>query len=452
MKRPTFATLFVVVALALLPLMRLGFVAPAPVAAAEAYCLDPNASAFLQLINSYRQQNGLQPYTASPTLGAAALAHSQDMATQDYSSHTGKDGSTPESRMQAAGYDTNQAGFTGENIYWGGGVDLGTAQAAFDWWRNSPGHNANMLSPNFTAIGIGVATNPATGKTHWTTTFGGRVDATATPCADANGNGGGNGNGNGNGNGGGNGNGNGGGMPATDTGTLTVTIHQCPPEANPEAGDFTHCLDIDNPNGLLINTTTNQSVPLSSAPKRPEMTHNYEWDALAVGTYKLDPKMPGKQWVLVNIGIANPQNHQDTFEVQKGQQTFVELFLYGSMVTPTPTPTPDAAASPVDTDGDGLYDDDEVNVYHTDPTKADTDGDGVDDGQEVYDGTNPLDPSSYSDSSNRKDSDGDGLYDDDEINIYHTDPNNPDTDGDGYDDGQEVYDGTNPLDPNSHGN
>ncbi|MGC4189885.1 MAG: CAP domain-containing protein [Thermomicrobiales bacterium] len=409
----------------------------------------PECSAFLKLINDYRQANNLDPLTASPTLGAAALAHSQDMATQDYSSHTGKDGSSPQDRMQAAGYDTNQANFTGENIYWGG-AGLDTPQAAFDWWRNSPGHNANMLSPNFKAIGIGVASNAAIGETHWTTTFGGFVDATATACSDA-GNGGGNGNGNGGGNGNGMpGNGNGNGNPAAETGGLTVTTHQCPPEANPETGDFTHCLDIDDPNGTLINTSTNTSVPLSSAPKRPEMTHNYEWDALPVGTYKLDPQMPGKQWVLVNIGAANPQAHQDTFDVRKGEQTFVELFLYGDG-TPDVTATVAAQNATKDTDGDGLYDADETDVYGTDPMKADTDGDGADDGQEVYSGTDPLDPNSHpGDDSTRKDSDGDGLYDDDETNVYHTDPNNPDTDGDGVDDGQEVYDGTDPLNPSSY--
>jgi hypothetical protein len=48
----------------------------------------------------------------------------------------------------------------------------------------------------------------------------------------------------------------------------------------------------------------------------------------------------------------------------------------------------------------------------------------------------------------RPDRDGDGLYDDDETDVYGTDPDNPDTDGDGSDDGQEVFDGTDPLTPN----
>jgi hypothetical protein len=45
-----------------------------------------------------------------------------------------------------------------------------------------------------------------------------------------------------------------------------------------------------------------------------------------------------------------------------------------------------------DSDGDGLYDDDELEVYGTDPAWWDTDGDGAGDGEEVYYGSGPLDP------------------------------------------------------------
>lgn len=47
------------------------------------------------------------------------------------------------------------------------------------------------------------------------------------------------------------------------------------------------------------------------------------------------------------------------------------------------------------------------------------------------------------------DMDLDGLTDEGEKNIFHTDPNNSDTDGDGYYDGVEVINGTDPLDENS---
>jgi hypothetical protein len=45
-----------------------------------------------------------------------------------------------------------------------------------------------------------------------------------------------------------------------------------------------------------------------------------------------------------------------------------------------------------DRDGDGLYDDDETDVYGTNPDVVDTDGDGAGDGEEVYVGTDPLVP------------------------------------------------------------
>ena len=45
---------------------------------------------------------------------------------------------------------------------------------------------------------------------------------------------------------------------------------------------------------------------------------------------------------------------------------------------------------PKDTDLDGLTDQGEINLFHTDPNKADTDGDGFLDGTEILTGTDPL--------------------------------------------------------------
>ena len=96
-----------------------------------------------------------------------------------------------------------------------------------------------------------------------------------------------------------------------------------------------------------------------------------------------------------------------------------------------------------DTDGDGLGDDDEANIYGTDPLNPDTDGGGVNDGDEVANGTDPLNPV---DDFPPVDTDGDGLTDSQEASLG-TDPNNPDTDGDGLNDGDEVnVHGTDPLD------
>jgi hypothetical protein len=104
---------------------------------------------------------------------------------------------------------------------------------------------------------------------------------------------------------------------------------------------------------------------------------------------------------------------------------------------------PLAAAQPSrpDGDGDGLVDADETGIYRTDPFAVDTDGDGSSDGEEVYLGTDPL----TSGAVQRSDRDGDGLFDDDEANVYGTNPDNPDTDDDGRPDGPEVAEGTDPL-------
>ena len=98
-----------------------------------------------------------------------------------------------------------------------------------------------------------------------------------------------------------------------------------------------------------------------------------------------------------------------------------------------------------DLDGDGISNDDETNIYGTDPQNPDTDGDGVDDGDEIANGSDPLDPCDPSDAN--CDNDGDGITNIDETNVYGTDPNNPDTDNDGINDGDEVTNGSDPLNP-----
>ena len=114
-----------------------------------------------------------------------------------------------------------------------------------------------------------------------------------------------------------------------------------------------------------------------------------------------------------------------------------------------------------DTDGDGLDDGEEVNTYGTDPLNEDTDGEGLTDGEEVNTyGTDPLDKNSDDDGlndyrevmetgtdPNDADTDDDGLTDGDEVKVYETNPLLTDTDGDGLDDGEEVNTyGTDPLD------
>lgn len=94
-----------------------------------------------------------------------------------------------------------------------------------------------------------------------------------------------------------------------------------------------------------------------------------------------------------------------------------------------------------DTDGDGLKDGEEVHVYLTDPTREDTDSDTLPDGWEIE---NDLDPIvAEGDNGGSGDPDGDGLPNSDEYQ-NQTDPHNPDTDDDGMSDTWEVLWGLNP--------
>ena len=84
-----------------------------------------------------------------------------------------------------------------------------------------------------------------------------------------------------------------------------------------------------------------------------------------------------------------------------------------------------------------ITNDDEINIYGTDPNNPDTDGDGYNDGDEINAGSDPLDPCDPDTNSPTCDSDGDGIFNVDEI-AGCTDPFIVDTDGDGLTDGEEL--------------
>lgn len=143
--------------------------------APTAFAYESEELAFLTLINNYRQSHGLPPLTMSVSLYNASEGHSCDMGSRGYFSHNTPEGVTPWTRIRNAGYLYNT--YLGENIAAG----YSTAQSVFNAWAASSGHNANMLSGNYRAIGIGrcyVGGSPY--GYYWTTDFGG-VSEDATP-------------------------------------------------------------------------------------------------------------------------------------------------------------------------------------------------------------------------------------------------------------------------------
>ncbi|MGL5080178.1 MAG: CAP domain-containing protein [Microcoleaceae cyanobacterium] len=124
----------------------------------------------LELTNDYRAQNAVSPLTLNAQLINAAETHSENMAVQDFFSHTGADGSSVGDRAQAAGYSSS---FLGENIAAG----YSTPESVVAGWINSSGHRANILNANFTELGVGYAyldndLGTVNYNSYWTQVFG----------------------------------------------------------------------------------------------------------------------------------------------------------------------------------------------------------------------------------------------------------------------------------------
>lgn len=77
----------------------------------------------------------------------AARRHSDDMATHNFFSHTGSDGSSGSTRVSEAGYRWRTVG---ENI--AAGREL--AAETLNDWLESPGHCRNIMNPSFTEVAV----------------------------------------------------------------------------------------------------------------------------------------------------------------------------------------------------------------------------------------------------------------------------------------------------------
>ncbi|CAN1723916.1 CAP domain-containing protein [Hyphomicrobium sp. 1Nfss2.1] len=118
------------------------------------------------IINQYRRDKGLKPLKLNAELTEAAKAHSRDLAKWDRISHYGSDGSNPWDRVKRTGYHARLAA---ENV--------GTGQVNFTevmrGWKESQGHNKNLLLPDATHMGIALVQDPRTEfKSFWTLVIG----------------------------------------------------------------------------------------------------------------------------------------------------------------------------------------------------------------------------------------------------------------------------------------
>ncbi|MEM8529931.1 MAG: CAP domain-containing protein [Chloroflexota bacterium] len=120
----------------------------------------------IALTNAEREAADCPALVVDDNLMAAAQGHSEDMAANNFMSHTGSNGSSPWDRMREAGYEYSRAA---ENVAAG----YRTAESVVDGWMNSSGHRRNILNCGLTEIGVGYETNSDSDYgTYWTQKFG----------------------------------------------------------------------------------------------------------------------------------------------------------------------------------------------------------------------------------------------------------------------------------------
>ena len=113
----------------------------------ESYDLNAMAEEIVLLVNEARTEAGLEPLYMVPYLCDVSNVRARECIVSF--SHTRPDG-----ELFITALDEGLVPYTraAENIAAGSG----TAEATFDQWRNSEGHWAAIMNPNYTHIGVGV--------------------------------------------------------------------------------------------------------------------------------------------------------------------------------------------------------------------------------------------------------------------------------------------------------
>jgi uncharacterized protein YkwD len=129
-----------------------GPVAPSPTLAGYA----------LNQVNAARGAYGFGKLSLSGQVSAVSQAYANEMLRTGHFSHVGVNGSTRESRLRAGGVSF---GFSGENICYRSGYSV---QSTLNWCHSQfmaepyPGvynHIANILSPRYHRLGVGIASD-----------------------------------------------------------------------------------------------------------------------------------------------------------------------------------------------------------------------------------------------------------------------------------------------------
>lgn len=102
----------------------------------------------LQMVNQERGKQGLEPLVMDEQLRQVARSHSTEMFRLSYFAHNSPISGSPVDRIRAAEIPFMAVG---ENIAYAPSLAV-----AHNGLMNSPGHRANILSPDFHRVGIGI--------------------------------------------------------------------------------------------------------------------------------------------------------------------------------------------------------------------------------------------------------------------------------------------------------
>ncbi len=144
----------------------------APSSLAEPAATPSNAFTFthrvMELTNQQRVAEGRAPLQWNDTLAACATSYANDMATRGFFAHISPEGTNPSDRGRVAGYPSFDWGtYVGENLAMG----FNDPDDVMQGWMNSESHRYNLLLPNYTEIGVGLAVAP-NGTVFWAQEFG----------------------------------------------------------------------------------------------------------------------------------------------------------------------------------------------------------------------------------------------------------------------------------------
>lgn len=108
---------------------------------------DDFAAQVVDLVNQERTKVGLQPLKSDSALTNVAMLKAKDMYNNNYFDHNSPTLGSPFDLMNAQGIQYRTAG---ENIAKG----QRTPEEVMNAWMNSDGHRKNILSANYTTIGV----------------------------------------------------------------------------------------------------------------------------------------------------------------------------------------------------------------------------------------------------------------------------------------------------------